>query len=317
MGDATVIRADVAFAAAGGTILRGWLYLPGTREGRVPGVVMAHGFSATKEMGLDRYAEVFAAAGMAVLAYDHRNLGASDGEPRQLVNPWAQARDYREALTWLGERPEVDATRLAVWGSSFSGGEAIVVGAIDDRVRAVVANVPFVSLGADGDDPAERFDALRAAFLDESGAGPADRDEEPLGPFRVVAEPGVDGADPVFLGQPESSEWFLAQQARGGTRWENRVLLRGFPGEPVRFDPAVCLPHLGAPMLMVVASEDRLADTATTLAAYDRAREPKQLEVVEGHHFVPYGGEAFERAATLQRDFLARVLTRDGDRTPA
>jgi alpha-beta hydrolase superfamily lysophospholipase len=277
---------------------------------------MAHGFSATKEMGLDRYAEVFAAAGLAALVYDHRNLGASDGEPRQLINPWAQARDYRYALTWLAERPEVDATRLAVWGSSFSGGEAIVVGAVDDRVRAVVANVPFASLGAGDEASPERFAAMRAALLDESGSGPADSDEEPLGPLRVVTEPEVESNDPVFLGQPESTEWFLAQRERVATRWENRVLLRAFPGEPLRFDPAVCLPYLQPPLLMVVASEDRLADTAATLAAYERACEPKQLELIEGHHFVPYDGDAFEHAATCQRDFLVSVLAPDSPTAP-
>lgn len=316
MADDAPIRSDVAFDGAGGTVLRGWLYLPASRRDRVPGVVMTHGFSATKEMGLDRYAEVFAAAGLAVLVYDHRNLGESDGEPRRLINPWAQARDYRHALTWLGERPEVDAARLAVWGSSFSGGEAIVVGAVDHRVGAVVANVPFASLGAGDIATPERFTALRDALLDESGAGPADSDEEPLGPMRVVIEPGVERGTPVFLGQPESTEWFLAQRARGGSRWENRVLLRGFPGDPVHFDPAVCLPYLDAPLLMVVASEDRLADTASTLAAFERAREPKQIEVIEGHHFVPYDGDAFERAAGIERDFLVRTLV-DAARTPA
>ena len=68
------------------------------RAGPGPGVVMTHGFSATKEMALDRYAEVFEKAGLVVLVYDHRNLGASDGEPRQRINPWAQARDYRRAI---------------------------------------------------------------------------------------------------------------------------------------------------------------------------------------------------------------------------
>ena len=75
------MRRDIAFNAEG-TVLRGWLYLPERSGGRVPGVVMAHGFTAVKEMYLDRYAEVFAAAGLGVLVFDHRNFGASDGEPR-------------------------------------------------------------------------------------------------------------------------------------------------------------------------------------------------------------------------------------------
>ncbi|MCP5065790.1 MAG: acetylxylan esterase, partial [bacterium] len=89
-------RRDVEFEGHGGTLLRGWLYLPSGRS-PAPCVVMAHGLSASKEMALDRYAEVLCDAGMAVLVYDHRNLGASEGQPRQKINPWAQARDYSYA----------------------------------------------------------------------------------------------------------------------------------------------------------------------------------------------------------------------------
>ena len=56
---------------------------------------VTHGTSATLTMCLDRYAEVFCNAGLAVLLYDHRNFGLSGGEPRQLINPWLHARCYR------------------------------------------------------------------------------------------------------------------------------------------------------------------------------------------------------------------------------
>ena len=215
------MRHDVEFPGFAGTTLRGWLYVPETAL-PAPGVVMAHGFSAVKEMAMDRFAEVFCEAGLTVLAYDHRNLGASDGEPRQEINPWAQARDYRYAIGWLAERAEVDAERIGIWGSSFSGGEVIVVGACDERVRAVVANVPFAALpGVDYQDTEARFEALRAALLDESGAGPADSGPAPTGPFAVVNEAGSEL--PVFLTfsrSPRSgfSSWAGRRGARGATR---------------------------------------------------------------------------------------------------
>jgi fermentation-respiration switch protein FrsA (DUF1100 family) len=98
------MREDVEFDAAG-VRLRGWLYLPDEPRGPVPAIVMAHGFSAVKEMYLDAYAE----AGLAALVFDNRNFGASDGEPRQEIDPWAQVRDYRDAITWVRTRSEVDA----------------------------------------------------------------------------------------------------------------------------------------------------------------------------------------------------------------
>ena len=93
------MRSDVEFDAEGVT-LRGWLYVPDGAAGPVPTIVMAHGFSAVKEMYLDRFAEAFAAAGLGALVFDNRNFGASDGEPRQEIDPWAQVRDYRDAISY-------------------------------------------------------------------------------------------------------------------------------------------------------------------------------------------------------------------------
>src|SRR3954471_21549110 len=110
------MRHDVEFDAEGVT-LRAWLYLPDGATGPVPAIVMAHGFSAVKEMYLDAYAEVFAGAGLNALVFDNRNFGASDGEPRQEIDPWAQVRDYRHAITYTGTLSESD-DRIGVWGSS-------------------------------------------------------------------------------------------------------------------------------------------------------------------------------------------------------
>ena len=88
------MRQDIEFDAEGVT-LRGWFYRPRGLRRPAPTVVMAHGFSAVKEMYLDSFAEVFAAAGLDALVFDNRNFGASDGEPRQEIDPWQQVRDYR------------------------------------------------------------------------------------------------------------------------------------------------------------------------------------------------------------------------------
>src|SRR5499433_995397 len=153
------MRKDIEFKTEDGITLRGWHYLPEKRTGKVPTIVMAHGFSAVKEMYLDSYAEVFAHAGLGALVFDNRNFGASDGEPRQEIDPWAQVRDYRHAITYARTRPEVDRERIGIWGSSYSGGHVLVVGAIDRRVKCVVAQVPLAS----GHDNARRI--IRADHL--------------------------------------------------------------------------------------------------------------------------------------------------------
>jgi len=293
-------RRDVELLGAGDVVLRGWYYRPDAADAApVPGVVMAHGFSAVKEMALDRFAAVFADAGLAVLVYDHRNLGASDGEPRRLVDPWAQIRDYRRALDWLGSRPEVDAARLGLWGSSFSGGEVLVLGAADERVRAVVAQAPYVGNPELADADGSSFASIRAAALgDEPGPGAV-----VIGPLPVVAP---DASDAAMLPQPESWTWF--QRAAGDApSWENEVTLV-LDGAPAPFEPALAAARGAAPVLMIVATEDRVADTEVALAAFERAAEPKQLELVVGDHFVVYDGAGFEQASGAARDFLVAML---------
>jgi uncharacterized protein len=127
-----------------GVTCRADLYLPeGT--GPFPTVVMGGGWCYVKELIQPEYARVFNAAGLAALVFDYRHLGSSDGEPRQHINPWAQVEDYRNAISFAETRPEVDADRIGVWGISYSGSHAIVVGSLDRRVKAVCSVVPMVN----------------------------------------------------------------------------------------------------------------------------------------------------------------------------
>ena len=82
---------------------------------------MTHGTTATITMALDHYAEVFCHSGLAVLLYDHRNFGMSGGELRQQINPWIQARGYRDAMNYLLTRDDVRANRIAVWATAILG----------------------------------------------------------------------------------------------------------------------------------------------------------------------------------------------------
>ncbi|NNE73778.1 MAG: alpha/beta fold hydrolase [Acidimicrobiales bacterium] len=297
------------FAGHGGTVLRGEFYRPDA-DGPWPAVAMAHGFSATRTMGLPSFAAAIADAGIAVLLYDHRNFGTSDGVPRQEINPWAQARDYQYALDHLAHHPDVDAERLGLWGSSFSGGEVMVVGAIDRRAKAIVANVPWAGSGAEyAADSSAEFAALAAAFSDRSGAGLADIPSDSY-PFLVVQEPGVEGR--AFLDQPEASEWFLSFGDDPESTWRNEVTIRNaFGTEPV-FDPGLAIRHLdGTPILLIVATHDATAPTDMAVAAYDAAGEPKELLMIEGHHFAPYSGPERAEAAAASARFLMHHLLGD------
>ncbi|MGB1215114.1 MAG: alpha/beta hydrolase [Pikeienuella sp.] len=136
-------RQDIFFSSEGTTV-RGWMYLPAGPAPH-PVIVMAHGFAAVKEMHLDSFAEAFAAAGFAVLVFDYRRLGASDGTPRQEIHPESQIEDYRNAITYAAARDEIDAARIGIWGTSYSGGHVLVLAATDPRVACVVSQVPTIS----------------------------------------------------------------------------------------------------------------------------------------------------------------------------
>ena len=154
------MREDVEFTSAGLT-LRGWLYRPDGAAGNRPAVVMSHGFSAVKEQGLASYAERLVSAGLVVLVFDHRHLGASDGNERGRIVPQEQHDDTRSALDWITQQAGVDVDRIGLWGSSYSGGHAVFIGAFDPRVKVVVAQVP----GLDVIDVLMTLAGIARAFL--------------------------------------------------------------------------------------------------------------------------------------------------------
>jgi fermentation-respiration switch protein FrsA (DUF1100 family) len=296
------MRHDIEFDAEGVT-LRGWLYVPDGASGAGPAVVMAHGYSAVKEMYLDAFAERFAADGLCALAFDNRNFGASDGEPRQEVDPWAQIRDYRHAITYARTREEVDPGRIGVWGSSYSGAHALVLGAIDRRVRCVVAQVPLIS----GHENARRL--IRSDFLAPTQEMfEADREAryrgEPPAMIPVVAE---DPLAPSALPTPDSWEWFTATGASRAAAWRNEVTLRSVEMF-LEYEPGVYVPWISpTPLLMVVAAHDHLTVCDLALEAYERAREPKALELLPGAHFDAYVGD-FDRASGAASAWFLRHL---------
>jgi dipeptidyl aminopeptidase/acylaminoacyl peptidase len=139
------MRKDVAFKSKG-LNCAGWLYVPDNLKPgkKAPAIIMAHGHSAVKEQYLAPFAERFTAAGFVTLVFDYRYWGASEGEPRCQLFPLEQVEDYRNAITWVSELPEVDPGRIGLWGSSYSGGIITYVATFDKRVKALVGQVPAV-----------------------------------------------------------------------------------------------------------------------------------------------------------------------------
>src|SRR6476619_3796169 len=104
---------------------------------------MAHGFSSTREERLHAYGERFADAGYAALVFDYRHFGDSGGQPRQLISIARQQSDYRAAIECARGLGQVDSERIVLWGTSFSGGHVLKLGADDHTISAVISQTPF------------------------------------------------------------------------------------------------------------------------------------------------------------------------------
>ena len=299
-------REPVAFHSCGAT-LRGLLYRPEPAPETSAAVVMAHGFSATIGMVAENYAEAIADAGFTVVLYDHRGFGASGGEPRHEINPWVQARGYRDAVTFASSLPGVDPSRIALWGDSLSAAEALVVAAVDGRVAAVIAQVPATgSHSAPSDSDARLFRLLRdtLAHGDVDG-GRADR----VGPMAVVSADQL--SEPSLLKPIEAYRWFMEYGGRVGARWKNEAT-RVVTDTPVQFHAGIAAPHVHCPVLMHIAPADEM-EAADPVVAHEVAAAiagPTEVIEIDGGHFgllyAPSG--CFDYASNAQTAFLARIF---------
>jgi pimeloyl-ACP methyl ester carboxylesterase len=295
---------DVEFTSLGAT-LRGWLYQPD--RAHTPAVVMAHGFSATRSMTIDKYAEAFYAAGFAVLLYDHRGFGASDGDPPRQVNPWVQTRGYLDAVAFLSKHDGVDPDRIAVWGDSLSAGVACVAAAIDDRIGAVVAQVPaFGASEPPSDIDGKLFQTLRLRALspDVLGfGGPVQ------GPLPVVSTDQV--RHPSALKPLSAFRWFIDYGGRVGSGWVNDVTL-ALGDTPMPWQPGLCAQHINVPVLMIVSPEDEMARANPAIArtVFESLKGPKEWHSIAGGHFglLYHPSELFSEACEAQTQFLTRRL---------
>jgi fermentation-respiration switch protein FrsA (DUF1100 family) len=276
------MRKDITFDSKG-LKCRGWLYTPDDidTDQKMPTIIMAHGFSAVKEQALPGYAERFAEAGFVTLLFDYRFFGSSDGEPRCQLFPLEMVEDYRNAITWVCEQTNVDADRIGVWGTSFSGGLATYIGTFDMRVKAVVAQVPSLTNAESrrSTDPA-KWDSVGAFLIEDRIARYRTR---AVNYMKVVAPEG----EPCILSGAESYEAFMELKTNA-PNWRNEVTLESL--EKVReFDP-VSLIHLMAPtaLLVIAAEQDSLIPLDAVMAAYERATNPKELIVHPIKHFDIY-----------------------------
>jgi pimeloyl-ACP methyl ester carboxylesterase len=301
------MRREVEFSSEGTTV-RGWLYTPDEGEGPYPVIVMAGGWCYVKELVQPHYAEMYAEAGFAALLFDYRNFGSSDGDRRQHIDPNMQIADYRNAISYAETLDEVDSDRIGVWGLSYSGGHALILGATDPRVKCVASQIPVV----DGYRNMRRvhgtvgFRAFQALLLEDR---------------RRRFATGEDGYLPHAAPDPttEVSTWpfretyttFIELKASEAPAYENRStiesaeLLMSYSVHP--FLPRL----LDVPTLVVVAEHDDLTLWDLEIEAYNLIPTPKKRLVVIGSstHMTLYSDRSLlSRAALAATEWFTENL---------
>jgi pimeloyl-ACP methyl ester carboxylesterase len=267
---------------------------------------MAHGFSATIPMVMDRYAECFLERGLAVLAFDHRGHGSSDGDPRGEINYWVQARGYIDAIGAARAFAEIGLSPVALWSDSLGARVALGVAALDDRVSALVCQVPALGDQPGPEDPeGTRLDAMRRFMA----AGPLRRPPDAWASSSVVSPDQF--TSPSALKPLTAFRWFIEYGGRYGSGWTNRVVFTA-PSDAPDFDPFACAPRVRVPTLFAMSPDDEMpgAVSEVTRAVFDRISGPKELVEVDGGHFgiIEYPSAAFERASQAQAAWLTRTL---------
>ncbi|MFD9614965.1 alpha/beta hydrolase [Streptomyces sp. NPDC059083] len=293
-------RVDVTFLSAG-TTCAAWHYTGQTSafetEAGRPCVVMAHGFSGTRDAGLEGYAEGFAAAGFDVLLFDYRGFGGSQGAMRQHIDYRGQRADYHAAAAASRGLAGVDPDKIVLWGTSYSGGHVLNVAAHDQRIAAVLSLTPAVD-GVPVLGMIIKSGGI-GKVLALSGAGLRDRFGRPqmlpaVGPAGSSAVIAKDGALENFL-------------AVAGPSWRNEVRAR------CTLDVALNRPVLGirkitAPLLIQVGDNDTVVSTPAAVRAARKATAFSELRNYPVDHFDVYGDPWLSTILHDQIEFLSRRL---------
>ncbi|MCX5319967.1 alpha/beta hydrolase [Streptomyces sp. NBC_00120] len=293
----SVTRHDVTFPADDNSCA-GWLYLP-TGVASPPVVILGHGLGATREMRLDAFAERFAQAGIAALAFTYRHFGDSGGHPRQLLSIKRQLADWDAAIAYVKSRHDVDRARVAVWGSSFGGGHAITVAARHPELRAAVAQCPFTdgltSALALGPVASLRMTPVLARDLATRVRGTAPA------MVPIAASPG----SPALMNAPDALPGYEALQPPG-TTFRNEVAARVIP-TIAAYRPGRAAKKVTMPILFCVSDTDSVTPPAQTLR-YARTAPRGEIKRYGAGHFDFYTGETFEELVRDQTEFLTRQL---------
>lgn len=294
------VRTEAVSFYSEGARLRGFLHRPESSDERLPFVVQGPGWLGLADAKLYvPYHQAFTDAGFAVLIFDYRGFGESDGD-RGTISPARQIEDWRNALAYMRGRADIDGDRAAIFGSGGTGGgNAVLVAAAEPSVRATISQVPV----ADGRDWLHRMRAEHewVAFL---ASVEADRRQRAATGTGVMVHP----REGIMVETPERRA--SAVKADVDARIPTTVPLSCAQGileyRPVDGARAV------RGLLVIGVEDDAVTPTDHARALYDAAAGPKKLVIQTGTtHYAAYRQYA-SVVIPMMLDWLRRLVLQDG-----
>ena len=294
----TTIPTERIDFASRGVRCAAWLTLP-SGPGPHPAVVLVHGLGATHDMMLAQYEQHFAAAGIATLAFDYRNTGVSDGQPRQHISTREQCHDVAAALDHLKSTPAIDQGRIGLWGTSLGGMNVVRVAAARDDVAVAVVQCAIVH----GPGAARRLGLLAALRLTPAIVEDLLRMVTKRG-RRYVPIVGPPGGFAMVTVEGAESGW-NSTVPPGGT-FDNRIAA----ADAVAMVTTSAIRHarrIDAPLLVCVCDRENLMDPA--YAELVARRAPKGVaRHYDSDHFAIYHPPLVTQVLADQTAFLQEHL---------
>jgi pimeloyl-ACP methyl ester carboxylesterase len=298
---------QVQFVSEGAT-LRGRLYRPANGATDAPAIVMAHGFGALA-IWLTDLAVDLTHAGFAVLLFDHRNFGESDGGPRFGFDTLLQIRGYRDAISFLEKQPGINRQKIVAWGESASSLVVQFLGVFDERVRAVIAHTPVCGNSTTKfDESPEKFEWLRQNWSS------LDLSTVPVRELAVRMSRLHEGEGPVIVEGGAAVGYVTRMRKKYATEWSNQVFILQRKLEAQFNEQRLPAKQLKVPTLFVIATDDEvpLCELSTNRRCFDLIQAPKQLLEITGGHFglAYHQTEPYRQALSADIEFLRRIFTR-------
>ncbi|AYA02887.1 alpha/beta fold hydrolase [Acinetobacter sp. WCHAc010034] len=286
------------YVKSGQEVIAADFYRPQTEH--KPGVIiMAHGLACLRQFKLVQFAKRFAQAGYAVVLFDYRYWGGSTGRPRELVSLKSQLEDWRTMLMHVGQRKSIDSRKIVLWGISLSAGYALDIASENKNIQAVIAQNPFV----DGAESAKLYPlqqltkALKISSQDYMGAkvGMSPRT------LPVADEQGL-----CFAPSADACQGYQSI-IHPDYYWSGEIPARVF-FNLIRYRPIQNLRRIAVPVLYIASKNDGLIPIETSREAATNIAPYAEYHEWEMQHFDIYHGKWFEKAVSVQLDFLNKHI---------